>query len=203
MQSESAHGLVQRAKAGDQESWGRLVAMFQPYLLQRAHSLPPAKGLDKSYQDLTQETWIRAWQGLPRFRGGEDDAQTAALFRAWLCRILKNVCSNVRRHEAASRRQPPPGTVHLGPEGQGRTIDAASDESTLSANLRAQECSDQVREALAGLADPKDREIVRLRFFEGLSLTRTAERLGLTLDEVRDRFHASLRALEPRLKDLQ
>jgi RNA polymerase sigma factor (sigma-70 family) len=208
MQWDGVHGLVQRAKAGDQDAWDRLVVTVQPYLLHLAHGLVAANGSDRSYQDLTQETWLRTWRGLNSFRGGEDDAQTAALLRAWLRSTLKRVASNMHRAEAAQRRKMPPGTVRLDAaapgESAGRlgTPDVTADASTPSANLRAEECRDQVGQALARLTDQKDREIVRLRFFEGLSLTRIAERLGLTLDEVRERFHGSLRDLEPWLRDL-
>jgi RNA polymerase sigma-70 factor, ECF subfamily len=209
MQWDGVHGLVQRARAGDQEAWDRLVVMVQPYLLQTAHGLVRTNGPDRSYQDLTQETWIRAWRGLHDFRGGGDDAQTAALLRAWLRSILKRVASNIHRADTAQRRKMPPGTVRLDgaragdSTGHVGTTELAADASTPSANLRAEECRDRIGEALARLADPKDREIVRLQFFEGLSLTRIAERLGLTLDEVRGRFHASLRHLEPWLRDLR
>jgi RNA polymerase sigma factor (sigma-70 family) len=60
-----------------------------------------------------------------------------------------------------------------------------------------------VRQALELLTDPTDREIIRLHFFEGVSLTRIAEQLDLSLDRVRKGFHRSLERLKPRLDALR
>jgi RNA polymerase sigma factor (sigma-70 family) len=59
-----------------------------------------------------------------------------------------------------------------------------------------------VRAALLKIASETDREIVRLYFFDSLSLRQIAERLGLSYDKVRERHHASLRFLERELGGL-
>ena len=48
----------------------------------------------------------------------------------------------------------------------------------------------------------RDREIVRLCFFDGLSLRQIAERLQLSYDKVRQRYHRSLKVLERELGGL-
>jgi RNA polymerase sigma factor (sigma-70 family) len=57
----------------------------------------------------------------------------------------------------------------------------------------------RVQDALAKLDDKLDRDIVRLRVFEGLTLRETASRLGITVDQVRGRFQSALRQLEREL----
>ena len=46
-------------------------------------------------------------------------------------------------------------------------------------------------------------EIVRLRFFEGLSLRQVAGRLQLSYDKVRERFRFSVRRLQQYLEELR
>jgi RNA polymerase sigma factor (sigma-70 family) len=53
--------------------------------------------------------------------------------------------------------------------------------------VQAEEQSRKVREALDRIDDPLDRDIVRLRFFGGLSLRQAAEVLGCNHEIVRQR----------------
>jgi RNA polymerase sigma factor (sigma-70 family) len=193
MQWEGVHALVQLAKTGDEQAWQRLCAMAQPYLLRLAQRSLGPDWPTQSVSDLLQGTWLRAWQGMAGFRGGNNDTETGPLLRDWLARTLKNVRSNDRRFAQAARRKMPPGTV---------SVDAANGDSAAggfdlravqpspSTNLRAEERTTIVQQALSQLSDPKDREIIRLSFLrcaawaaqssgrvsdglgEGLSLTR-------------------------------
>lgn len=106
------------------------------------------------------------------------------------------------RDRKAQRRRPPQKIVRLqqAPTGastsQGSAIDPADSELSPSQNVQADEQARRVRDRLARLPDPTDREIVRLRFFEGLSLRQIADRLQLSYDQVRDRYQHSMRRLE-------
>jgi RNA polymerase sigma factor (sigma-70 family) len=197
--------LLSRAKAGDAGAWARLQALAQPFLLRKAGQLL-AGGPQESAGDLTQETWLRAWQGLHAFAGADTDADTAALFRAWLAQVLKSVRLNDLRCRNAQRRRPPPGTVRLGAENSsapaGR-LDVPAPGPTPSAGMRAEEQRRLVGEALRALPDETDRAVLSLYFEEGLSLTRIAERLGTSLDRARRGFHRGLEALRPHLGSLQ
>jgi RNA polymerase sigma factor (sigma-70 family) len=59
-----------------------------------------------------------------------------------------------------------------------------------------------IRRALAKIPDATEREILRLRFFEGLSLRQVAERVQVNHETVRQRYHAVLRRLQRDLKGL-
>ncbi len=74
--------LINRAMAGDTHAFAELVNTHQLFLYNlalRAVSNP------HEAQDITQETFIRAWRGLKNFR-------REAKFRTWLYRILMNLC---------------------------------------------------------------------------------------------------------------
>ena len=112
-------------------------------------------------------------------------------------------------------RQPRPGPPEAGGKqiplqgpgdgstNQGGAIDPTAPEPTPSANVRADEQSRLVLEALNKLPDPINREIIRLRFFEGLSLRQIAAQLDLTYDVVRERFKTTKKRLQRELEGLQ
>lgn len=206
MSWEDTQELVRQAQEGCTEAWQRLHEWAQPFLLRRASRLLAATVAEESVSDLVQEVWVRAWQGIHDFRGGAGDTQTAALFRAWLARILKNVYLNNRRFHQTQKRQPPLGRVRLAAGAGGETgsrTDPPADDPSPSADLRQEEQGRLIEQALAGLPDPMEVAILRLYFFEGLSLTKVAIRLGLSLDRVRSGFHRSLERLRSPLDSLR
>jgi RNA polymerase sigma-70 factor, ECF subfamily len=74
--------LLEAARRGDQDAFGRLVASHRAELhahcYQMLGSVPDA-------EDALQEALLRAWRGLPRFEGRSS-------LRSWLYRIATNVC---------------------------------------------------------------------------------------------------------------
>ena len=79
-------------------------------------------------------------------------------------------------------------------------VDPAASGSSPSAGARRKEEAAAVRAALARLSDAEEREVVRLRFFESLSFREVAARLGLTYDQVRERFHVGMQRLEKEMR---
>ena len=76
--------LVRRAQAGDTEAFATLVARHQQFVYNLAWR---TLGNQQEAEDMTQETFVRAWRALPRFR-------QQAQFRTWLYRIVVNLCYN-------------------------------------------------------------------------------------------------------------
>jgi RNA polymerase sigma factor (sigma-70 family) len=202
MQADGFRDLVARAQAGDPQATTHLLAVIRPWLEQRARGYADPRHPSASASDLAQEAWLRAWQKLPQFHGGGDDEQTLAMFRVWVGRILQRLGLNAVRDREAQHRMPPGGIVRLGGESGRSGRDPAASEPTPSAHAAADEQEQRVRVALERIADDTDREIVRLRFFEGLSLRQIAGRLQTNHENVRQRFHAVLLRLERDLKEL-
>jgi len=76
--------LVQLAQKGDTEAYAALVAMHERFVYNLAlRSL----GNSEDAADAAQDTFVRAWIGLPEFRG-------ESRFRTWLYRIVLNLCIN-------------------------------------------------------------------------------------------------------------
>jgi RNA polymerase sigma factor (sigma-70 family) len=200
-------GLLRRAQAADPHAVGRLLAVVRPQL--EAWSQPfadPARP-DESVSDLVQETWLRIWQSLDQFRGTGDDAATWAKFCSWLKTLTQNTGRNRRRDQTRLRRRPKQLLVALDGQakttGRTRAADIPGKEATPSTNVRANEKARRILEAVGRLPDEKDRAIVRLRFFEGLSLHQVAERLAMSYDQVRQRYRTSKQALAKALEEFQ
>jgi RNA polymerase sigma factor (sigma-70 family) len=188
------HDLLIRARSGDRAATDELLARIRPWLEQLARNHSGPQRPDGSTSDLVQEAWLRAWQKLDQFQGAADEAQALAMFRVWLARIVSRLGLNAVRDQRAKQRTPPGKLLHL--DGRGGTasgdsaavLDPSAGELTPSANAQADEQARRVQEALARLSDPLDRYIIRLRFFEGISLRQIAERLGSNHETVRQRY---------------
>lgn len=76
--------LVRRAQRGDQAAFAELVTRHQRYVYNLAYRL--LRDTDEA-EDLAQEAFVRAWQGLGGFR-------RRAKFTTWLYRIVTNLCYN-------------------------------------------------------------------------------------------------------------
>ncbi|MBI2751508.1 MAG: sigma-70 family RNA polymerase sigma factor [Burkholderiales bacterium] len=164
---------ITRAQRGDVAAFSELVRRHQDriyrFLVRLTRSVDDAR-------DLTQETFLRAFQHL---KGWQPDAR----FSTWLFRIARNQAFDLlRRHqtvefvmleEDATAPDPAPGP------------DAVLDSVQ---RLR------QLDNALLRLSI-EHREIVLLREIEGLSYEELAEVLGLNLGTVKSRIARARSAL--------
>ena len=83
---------VDAAKAGDTGAFEALVLCYQTRIVNYASAMVRDAG---GAEDVAQETFVRAWRGLGRFRGESS-------FKTWLYRIATNVA---RTHLARRDRQ--------------------------------------------------------------------------------------------------
>jgi RNA polymerase sigma-70 factor (ECF subfamily) len=162
--------LVMRCQAGDGAAFEQLVVGFSPRL---RYFLRRILGESQCIEDVLQDVWLQVFRGLPRL-------VDAAAFRTWLYRIARD------RAYREFRRRPPPvqlqedSDVALGPDGS---------------NDIAAESIEQVHVALKQLAQ-EHREVLVLRFLEGMSYEDIAEVIGCPLGTVRSRIHYAKLALQ-------
>lgn len=167
--------LVTAAKAGDRGAFDALVraTYVDTYIL--AHRLT---GDDEDARDVTQETYLRAYRGLRRFRG---DAQ----FSTWLYRITTNCASTHLGRRARHRHEelhddllvedPRPGHDPVG-----------------RAELGA--LRERVNGALRGLP-PRLRAVIVLRDIYDLPHEAIAAELGISESAAKVRLHRARRKL--------
>ena len=196
--------ILRKAQAGDRQAMDRVLTMLEPYLrkLSRPYADPTRRV--GSTADLLQESCLRAWQKLEGFHGGEDDEETFAMFQSWIGQIVRRLGINAERDRKRLRRNPGPDkkVLPLGvpmpgqSSSDGGVVDPLARELTPSAYAREGERDEKIHEVLDQLEDSVGSEIVRLRFFQGMSLQEIAKKLDLTYDRVRDRYRSAMRKLE-------
>ena len=123
---ESDEALVASAQAGDHEAFARLVRRHQGMV---AGLLYRFVGSAVDVEDLAQETFLRAYRQLPRWR-------PEAPFVHWLRRVAVNVG---RDHYRARSRRPeslPLDEAHLPPGEDGASAVRAAAASEVRAVLR-------------------------------------------------------------------
>jgi len=127
-------------------------------------------------EDATERTFLAALGAVARFR------DEGASFRSWLFRIAHNQVANALR--ARSRRRT--SRLDLVPEPVGAPDPADG--------VSAADDARRVRQALASLADDR-RQVVVLRFVDGLSAREIGTVLGRSEGAVRVLQHRALREL--------
>jgi RNA polymerase sigma-70 factor (ECF subfamily) len=169
--------LIARWRAGDERAATLLVERHAGALARYAASLGVREDLD----ELVQDTFVRAFASLDRFRG-------ESALRTWLFTIERRLLLDRRR---ARRR----GREEVAIEG----ADAASEYDALD-SLVAGETERKVRAAVARLS-PTQREVFTLRVGEGLSYKEIAEAVGTTEGAARVHYHNALRTVKEFLDD--
>lgn len=155
--------LLEAAQDGDLDAFEALVRRHQPGVYRVALRM---LGSEADAQDATQETFVRAWRALPRFR--HDSALTTWLYRIVTRRCLDLIAAR-RPTEALNDTQPDP-----------RLDPARSAEQ--HARITA------VTRAIARL--PSDqRAALILREFEGLSYDQVADALNTSVPAIKGRIH--------------
>lgn len=81
--------LLTRTRAGDTEAFSPIVEEYYPRIY--THILGRVKDPEAT-KDLAQETWLRAFRAIQRFRG------ESSLY-SWLYRIAENVCTDYFRNQ--------------------------------------------------------------------------------------------------------
>lgn len=155
----------------------RLVEAHYPFIYRFLYWLHPSRG---TAEDLTQETYLRAWRGLTARRG------TEAADRAWLVAIARRVAQDYAR-------KPQVLTVALG------AADEVTDQRRSPADtLLEAEADRELRRAVAALPEPY-RSVVVLAKIEGWSTAEIAVLLRVPRGTVKWRVSRGLHLLRERL----
>lgn len=175
--------LVAEAARGNREAFDLLVRRYQSRLFQLIRIM--TRG-DEESEDLVQETFVRAFRAVHRFRG-------ESTFRTWLHRIAVNV---VRTHLTRRGARRGAWLVETGDEDDALAELASTDD--LEGDVVRRRMIDQ---ALARL--PADlRLLVTLRDVQGLEYREIAAITRLPLGTVESRIFRSRRRLRPLLEPL-
>ncbi|RMG17776.1 MAG: RNA polymerase sigma factor [Planctomycetota bacterium] len=175
--------LVLAAQDGDRDAFGRLMDLYKGRIY--AMSLAITGDRDEA-QELTQETFVRALQGLPKLSSPER-------FPSWLRGIARTAGQDARRKAARERKH----ALAAGERGARRASPTPSEE--VSARELAQADRAQLEAQLAALSSDC-RLALDLRFGEDLSYAEIARVLGVPVSTVRGLLYRGTKTLRERMR---
>src|ERR1700749_3725512 len=144
--------LVARSISGDAESFNQLILRWERPIYALAYR---TLGREEEARDVCQETFLRAFRALPRFRG-------QAKFSSWLYRIALNLCRDwIRRERRAPIAHPPEDVDVL-------ELAAAAEPSESIEDLVARKDMARVVERAMARLPEEQRTAIVLKEYHGL-----------------------------------
>jgi len=189
--------LLVRARAGDERAFAAIVDRYEARV---AATVVGMLGPGDESEDVGQETFIRLYRYLDRYRG-------EAALGTYLTRIAMNLSlTALRKRKRWFSRfvsvESAPGGAAEGrePVGPGLEMIAVDSEQGPLGLLERAERKDRVHRALADL-NPDHRAVVVLRWMDGLSTKETAMALGVPEGTVMSRLSRAMDRLAVTLKE--
>lgn len=164
--------LIQLAQRGDRDAFGQLLSRYEKPVFHQALRMVSNQ---EDAADMTQEAFLKAWQGLPSFHG--DSA-----FSTWLYRLTGNVCIDFLRREKKRR-----GDASLDDEDRDLSGQLADPAPTPQRVLERDELRRAVQSGLKNLSD-EHRQVLVLREINGLSYEEIGQVLDLSAGTVKSRL---------------
>jgi RNA polymerase sigma-70 factor (ECF subfamily) len=160
--------LILRCQARDEAAFEEIIVRYTPRLL---YYLRKMLGGVPAVKDVLQEVWLDAFRGTTRLI-------EPGAFPSWIYRLARDRAFRELRRR---RSHLPLEDFHL--------IDEDSDAGEFSA-----EDAERIHIALDSLM-PEHREVLMLRFLEGMTYEEIAGIVGCNLGTVRSRLHYAKRGL--------
>lgn len=185
---------ITAARCGDSIALAKLLAAYHPVLRARAEArMDPAVRARTGPEDVLQEVYTQVFRHMGRF----EDRGTES-FLGWINTILDRKLIDARRAAHRNVRNVDREVPRLGPpEAQSywNLLDHAyADTRTPSRVVRRQEAMNAVVASLSSLPDAH-RQVLQLRFLDGLSVAEAAARLSKTEAAVVALTQRALKAL--------
>ena len=180
--------IVRRVQRGDKSAFDLLVIKYQHKLAQLV--LPYVHDKD-DVLDVVQDSFIKAYKALPRFRG--DSA-----FYTWLYRIAINTSKN---YLTAQSRRPPRSDVDANEAEFYDCGQAMHDNATPEAELAQQQIKDAIDRVIASLPEEL-KTAISLREFEGMSYDEIAGIMDCPVGTVRSRIFRAREVIDKEVKKL-
>lgn len=184
--TQSDQGLVARVAQGDESALERLYEMYSAALYAVAYRI---SGERSDAEEIVLDSFSQAWREAPRFQADRGSAI------AWLTMICRSRAldlirargrrANVVTKAAAAEPDTTPGM--------------GTPEPRTDRDVERLERRQVVAEALMSLSPPQ-REAVTLAYYEGLSHSEIAERLGEPLGTVKTRVRLAMQRLRESLR---
>lgn len=182
---EDDTALVSASKAGDQEAFALLVQRHQRRVFNLVYRMLQQY---EEANEVTQEAFLAAWQGLSGFRGN-------ARFSTWLYRIAYNCALKqleLRKRERALQQA-------MQTEQMETLVD---DDAQVGAEIEAHDCQTMVREHLSKLP-AKYRIVLVLRHLQEMTYEEMAEILTMPIGTIKTHLFRARNLLKERLESFE
>ncbi len=177
--------LVSACQVGDQDAFALLVQRHQRFVFNLVFRM---LGQYEEADEVTQETFLAAWQGLPGFRGN-------ARFSTWLYRIAYN-CA-LKQLEQRKRDQALQLAIQVEQADQ-----RINNDERIGAEIEARDRQIIVREHLSNLP-AKYRIVLVLRHLQEMTYEEMAEILTMPIGTIKTHLFRARNLLKERLEALE
>lgn len=168
-------GLIQAALQGDLDAFNRLVLAYQDIVFSQAYRM---MGEQEAAEDAAQDAFISAYRKLDSYRGGS--------FKAWLLRIVTNVC-----YDELRRRKRRPTTPLEPTDSDNEEIESprwmSDPGETPEEHAERMEVARALQSCLQDLPE-EFRAVVALVDIQGMDYTEAAQVVGTPLGTVKSRL---------------
>jgi RNA polymerase sigma-70 factor, ECF subfamily len=184
--------LIERVKQGDVKAFEMLVVKYQ----RRVERLVARMVRDVDIvQDITQETFIRAYRAIPQFRG-------ESAFYTWLYRIAVNTAKKALLQLKRDPLITESARLSRDEDDEtSRVENELTDGETPDSVLASKQVAQAVNSAVQALSEDL-RQAITLREIEGLSYEEIAEMMNCPIGTVRSRIFRAREAIAQRLRPL-
>ena len=180
--------IVQKVQAGQVGAFDQLVQKYREPIFGVIYNLT---GNREDASDLTQDSFIKAFQAIGRFRGKSS-------FFTWLYRIAINSTMSFLKKNRR-RRFINYETIHES-VASSEIIERLTAKNRTEKAVLVQELQEKLNESLQKLS-PKHRTVVVLHEIEGMGHAEIAEITKTSVGTVRSRLHYAKQQLQAYLKD--
>ena len=185
--------LIRRAQQGDSAAFEELVRNYDRSVLRLTMHLTDST---EDAQDIYQETFLRAYRKIGRFR-------FECSFYTWIYRIATNLCLDHLRKKQVRKEDAPVATDASGEEYS--VLDQVPDGragSNPERDLMRRQLGDRINCALEKLT-PSERMVFELKHYHGLKLRTVGEILQTTEKSAKNTLFRATHKLRLRLTEMR
>ncbi len=179
--------MVEKAQAGDQTAFHRLVDQFQPEIYRMIYYRTSSQ---MDAEDLTQDVMLKAYKNIGKLKSPE-------VFRSWLYRIAVNRVKDYYRKKQFKSLF---GFVSMDEEAFHETAEMAVDPEAES-GISKKDFWRQISQMLSGLSK-MEKEVFLLRFFDQLTIKEMSAALNKNESTIKTHLYRALRKVKSIAGDL-
>ena len=185
--------LIRRSQQGDTTAFEELVRNYDRSILRLTMHLTDSTA---DAQDIYQETFLRAYRNIGRFR-------FECSFYTWIYRIVTNLCLDHLRKRQVRKEDAP---VAVDADGEAYDVLEQVPDARAGANperdLMRRELGRRINRALERLT-PRERMVFELKHYHGLKLRTVGEILNTTEETAKNTLFRATQKLRGALVDMR